>query len=301
METYDFLTNNVYVSRPEFFEQAVVFCAVTQSSDIVGQRVYPNIYDVVGVKFYRYAPFEGGTGNSQIFQTGFQEVVDHFVLASVGLQEFRIFFHVFDDSVLIFGKTEEIAFFFQQFHITAAVGAFAVYQLMFCEEGFARCAVPAFIGAFVDVALVVELFEDFLNGFYMVIVCGTDEFIVGDAECAPQFLDAFDDFVGVFLGCHALTVGDTFDFLTVFVGTCQEHNVVATQSFVTCHGVCCNGTVGMTDMQLITGVVNGCGDIKFFFCHKYLSFSMVFYKNGRWHTIKKPPFLQRTEVTVLPP
>lgn len=40
-------------------------------------------------------------------------------------------------------------------------------------------------------------------------------------------------------------------------------------------------------MQLITGVVNGCGDIKFFFCHKYLSFSMVFYKNGRWHTIKK--------------
>ena len=54
-------------------------------------------------------------------------------------------------------------------------------------------------------------------------------------------------------------------------------------------------------MQLITGVVNGCGDIKFFFCHKYLCFSMVFYKNGRWHTIKKPPFLQRTEVTVLPP
>ena len=54
-------------------------------------------------------------------------------------------------------------------------------------------------------------------------------------------------------------------------------------------------------MQLITGVVNGCGDIKFFFCRKYLSFSMVFYKNGRWHTIKKPPFLQRTEVTVLPP
>ena len=51
------------------------------------------------------------------------------------------------------------------------------------------------------------------------------------------------------------------------VCTCQEHNVIAAQSFVTSHCVSCYCAVGMTDVQFITGIVNGCGDIEFFFSH----------------------------------
>lgn len=212
---------------------------------------------------------------------------------------------VFDDSVTVLGKAEEVAFFLQQFHVTAAVGAFAILQLCFCEEGFAGSAVPAFVGGFVDIALIVKLFEDFLYCFYVVIVYGTDESVIGNSHQLPQIFNACNDFICVFLGGHALTVGDTFDLLTVFVCTCQEHNVIAPQSFVTSHCVCCYCAVGMTNVQLITGIVNGCGDVEFFFSQKYLSVlnKMVCYVVGSGDgDNKKPPFLnERTDISAVLP
>ena len=267
METNDFLTYNVNVCGPVFLVVFIMVCAPAHSCYVVGQSVDPYIYDVTGIEVYRYAPFEGCTGNTQIFQTGFQEVSDHFVLTCVGLQEFGIFFVIFDDSVAVFGQFEEVAFFFQQFYITAAVGAFAVFQLCFCEEGFTGCAVPAFVGRFVDIAFFIQRFEDFLYSCDVVVICCTDESVIGNFHQFPQVFDACYNFVCVFLGCHALAVCDSFDFLTMFVCTCQEHNVIAAQSFVTCHCVSCYCAVGMTDVQFVTGIVNGCGDIEFFFSH----------------------------------
>ena len=166
-------------------EQAVVIRTIAQSSDIVGEGVYPNIYNMTGVKFHGYPPFKRGTGNGKVFQTGLEEVVDHFVLARVWLKEFRVFFHILDDSVLIFGKAEEIAFLLQQFHIPTTVGAFAVYQLVFGKERFTRGAVPAFIRAFVNISLIIQLLENFLHDFDMIVIGGTNELIIGNAEGLP--------------------------------------------------------------------------------------------------------------------
>ena len=91
------------------------------------------------------------------------------------------------------------------------------------------------------------------------------------------------------------------DLLTVLIRTGLEEYIVSLLSFEAGDTVCQYNLVGITDVGFAGCVGNRRCHIKFFFCHKYLSFSMVFYKNGRWHTIKKPPFLQRTEVTVLPP
>ena len=106
----------------------------------------------------------------------------------------------------------------------------------------------------------------------MVIVCGADESVIGNFHQLPQLLNARNHLIGVLLGGHVLCGCDSFDFLPMLVRPCQEHHVISTQSFVARHGVCRYCAVGMTDVQLITGVVNGSGDIKFFFSHKYLSF-----------------------------
>ena len=106
----------------------------------------------------------------------------------------------------------------------------------------------------------------------MVIICGADESVIGNFHQLPQLLNTRNHLIGVLLGGHVLCGCDSFDFLPVLVRPCQEHYVIPTQSFVACHGVCRYCAVGMTDVQLITGVVNGSGDIKFFFSHKYLSF-----------------------------
>ncbi len=276
MEAYDFLADNVYICGPVFLIEAVVIAAPAHSGDIVGKRVNPDINDMPGVKFHGNAPFEGGAGNRKVFQTGLQEVANHFILSGVWLQKFWIFLHIFNDAVAVFGKAEEVTFFFQKLHIAPTVGAFAVYKLVFCEEGFTGRAVPAFIGAFVNVALVIKHFENFLYAFYMVIVRGTNESVIGDMEGFPKLLDAHNDFVGIFLGGHALARGNTLNFLAVFVRACQEHNVITAQTFVARHGVCRNGAVGMADVQLIAGVIDRCGDIEFFLCQSYLSF-IVFY------------------------
>ena len=59
MEAHNILAYNVYVRRPIFF---IVFSravgAVTQTRNIVRQRVQPDVNDVSFVKLYGHAPFE---------------------------------------------------------------------------------------------------------------------------------------------------------------------------------------------------------------------------------------------------
>ena len=100
---------------------------------------------MLGVKSLQVRPIKGGTGNRQILQTGLQEVCNHFILACVGLQKFGVFFIIFDDSVTVFGKAEEVAFLLQKLYGSrSAVGAFVrPSSCGFRKEGFAGRAVPA--------------------------------------------------------------------------------------------------------------------------------------------------------------
>ena len=63
METHDFLADNMHIRRPVFFVVRIVVAAIAKSGNIVGKCINPNIYNMLGVKVYGYAPFKGGTGN----------------------------------------------------------------------------------------------------------------------------------------------------------------------------------------------------------------------------------------------
>ena len=91
--------------------------------------------------------------------------------------------------------------------------AAAVLKLALCPEALAGRAVPALVGALVDVALVVHLHEYFLHAPYVARLGGADKVVAGDLHGLPQFLDARDDMIDVFLR------RDPLNCLTYFLST----------------------------------------------------------------------------------
>ena len=87
-----------------------------------------------------------------------------------------------------------------------------------------------YILALVDVALLVHLLEDLLDGGHVVVVGGADEAVVGDVHQLPQVQDApgaLHDAVHKLLGGDAGLLGLVLDLLAVLVGAGQEHDLAA--------------------------------------------------------------------------
>ena len=77
METDNIFSDQVEVCRPVLIKQ---FCTVTvavisDSCDIVGQRIEPYVYDMFWIEVYRDSPFEGCSRYTQILKSRKQEVV----------------------------------------------------------------------------------------------------------------------------------------------------------------------------------------------------------------------------------
>lgn len=167
--------------------------------------------------------------------------------------------------VLVFAHFEEIGFLMLAYKRTTAVGADAALRLRIREERFAGDAVPAFIGAFVDVALIVEALENFLHGFYVIIVRCADEVVVAASEHIPNFFDFTGDAVHVFLRRNAGFFRQRLDLLAVFVGPGAEKDVVALCALITGDRVGEHDLIGVADVRLARRIGDRRGDIIFSF------------------------------------
>ena len=275
VEPDDLLAHDVDVGGPVLVVIVVLVVEEAQSSGVVEEGVHPHVHHVAGVKVHRHAPGKAGTGDAQVLQAGIDEVFHHLVDAAAGLEEVGVLQQV-PDPVGVLGQAEEIGFLLGVLDLPAAVGALAVHQLALRPEGLAGLAVLALVGALVDIALFVHLPEDLLNGGDMVIVGGADEAVVGDVHQLPQVLDALGtlhDAVHEFLGGDAGLGGLVLDLLAVLVGAGEEHDVIALQALVAGQGVGGHGAVGMADVELVGGVVNGGCDIEFLLFHEVSPFS----------------------------
>ena len=259
MESYDFFSYQVNIYRPVFFVKRRIV-RISQSGDVVCKCVEPYVDDVLFIDRHRDAPVEGGSGDAKVFQSLFHEC-DHLISSAVRLEEFRVFLEHFQQSVLIFGKAEEVSFFLGFLHRSAAVRAFAVHQLAFSPEGFTRRAVHAFVFTFVDIALFVKLHEDLLHPLHVARFCSSNEIVIGDLHGLPQVFDTGNDLINVFLRRYAFFLRDILDLLSVFVSSREKSHVVACQALETCHGVCHNGAVRVSDMEIGTRVIDRGRDV----------------------------------------
>ncbi len=97
-----------------------------------------------------------------------------------------------------------------------------------------------------------------------------DEAVVGDVHQLPQVLDApgsLHNAVHEHLGGDAGLFRLVLDLLAVLVGAGEEQHVLPLQAVVPGQGVGGHGAVGVADVELVRGVVNGRGDVKLLLFH----------------------------------
>jgi len=282
VEADDLLAHDVIVRGPVLVVIVVLIVAEAQGGAVVEQGVHPHIDHMARVKVHGNAPGEAGAADAQILKTGLNEVIHHLVHAAAGLEEVRILQQVLHP-VCVFAQAEEVCLLLGVVDLPAAVGALAVHQLALGPEGLAGGAVFALVGALVDVALVVHLLENLLDALHMVVVGGADEPVVGDVHQLPQVLHApvsLYDVVHELLGSDAGLPGLGLDLLAVLVRAGEEHDVLAPQAVIPGQRVRGHRTVGVADVELVRGIVDGRCDIEFFLFHGILSFKTAA-PNGR--------------------
>ena len=279
VEADDVLADQVQVGRPVALELlgALAVAVVADAGDVVRQRVKPDVDDVLVVEVDRDAPLERRSRDAEVLQAGQQEVVHHLVLALHGLDEFRVRVDVLDQAVGILAHLEEVRLLLRRLHLAAAVGALAVDELGLGEERLARRAVHALVVALVDVALLVELFEDLLDLLFVVVVGRADELVVRGVHDVPVRADDLRDLVDVFLRRDAGGLRLFLDLLAVLVGAGLEEHVVALEALEARDAVGEHDLIRVADVRAARGVGDRRRDIVLRFAHGFHhSFCLLF-------------------------
>ena len=136
MEADNVLSDQVQVGGPKLSKlvRAVSITVITDPGDIVGKRVQPYIGHMLGIKADRNPPAERCPGNTQVLESGKQEIVHHLVLPGHRLDKFRMLIDILDQPGSILAHTEKICLLLGRLDLPPAVGALAVHQLGLCEK-----------------------------------------------------------------------------------------------------------------------------------------------------------------------
>ena len=251
------------IRRPEFLKllRAVSVAVVTDSGDIVGERVQPHINHMFRIEIHGNSPFKGSSGHTEILKSRKQEIVHHLVLAGFRLDEFRMILDILDQAVRIFAHLKEIRLLLCGNAGASAIRTLTVHKLGFCKEGLTGSTVHSLVMPLVDIPLGVHFFEDLLHLFLMVLICGADELIIRSIHKIPDIFDLTGYLIHKFLGCYSRFLRLQLDLLTMLVRSCLEKHIVSLQSLVTGDRVRQDNLVGISDMRLAGCIGNGRSNI----------------------------------------
>ena len=174
-------------------------------------------------------------------------------------------FIIFHQSIGVFLHIEEIGFFFCKLDFSAAVGAFAVNKLALRPERLAGSAIPTLVRAFVDVALFVEFFENFLHLLFVFFVGGADKLVVRGVHKVPNTFDFRRFLVDELLGSHSRRLCFEFYFFAVFVSAGLEEHVVSFHTFRPCDKVGKHDFVRVADVRFARRICDCGRHIEFLF------------------------------------
>jgi len=159
----DVLADHVHVRGPERPVVLVVVGAVAEGGDVVGERVDPDVGDVLLVLWQRDAPAEGAPADRQVAERPvFQaelELAEDLVVPGLGPDGVRVGLVVRDQLRQVLGEPEEVGGFLVPLERPAADGALVIARLgvVLADEGLLAGVVPAAVAAEVDVARRLEL------------------------------------------------------------------------------------------------------------------------------------------------
>ncbi len=209
METDDILSDQMKIRGPILPEllRACPVTVVSNSGNIVTQRVQPYINHMPRIEIHRNSPSEGGSGHTQILKPRKQEIIHHLIFPRYRLNKFRMCVDMLDKTIRVFAHLEEICLFLRRLYFTPAVRTFTVYKLRLRKERLAGGTIHSLIIPFVNISLLIHLLEYLLNLLLMILIRCTDEFIVGSIHQIPDPANLSSHLVHVFLRRNARFFG----------------------------------------------------------------------------------------------
>ncbi len=295
MEADDVLAHEVEVRRPAVLQLGLVVRAVAQGGEVVDEGVDPHVGDVLGVEGQGHAPVEGGAADGEVVHAALHKAHD-LVAADFRADELGVGLVVGDQLVAELAQLEEPVLLLDGLHGAAAVGAAAVDEVVFVEEGLAGGAVEALVGVLVEVAVVIEGLQELLDAGDVALLGGADEVVVGDVEVAPELLELGELAVAPLLGGHAVLGCGLRDLLAVLVEAGEEVHVLAVEAVEAGDGVCRDSGVGGSDVGLAVDVVDGGGDVERGLAHDALSCRMrMMHVTIQYNPVPRPPLPRRQQ------
>jgi hypothetical protein len=143
-----------------------------------------------------------------------------------------------------------------------AIRTFAVSQVFFGPEAFARDAIPSVVIVLINLSAIIEVLKNLLNDFFMADFRGTDEIVVRNIHSLPEGLKSQDHFIAVCFRIHPSFLSSFFYLLAVFIRSREEEDSIPLEASVAGKDVSGYGRIRMTDMRDIIDIVDGSGDVK---------------------------------------
>ena len=227
------------------------------AGNVVGQRVDPDIHDVIGRAGHRHAPVEGGARHREVGEPALDEA-DHLVEARVRPDEVGMGLVMRQQPVLVLGQTEEIGLLLGPFDRRAlgadadAVGADS--GLVLGVIGLVADRIPALIAAEIDVAGRDHRIPDRLARPVVARLGGADEVVVGNREGLRHGPEGRGVAVGQLARRQPLAGRRLHHLQAVLVGAGQEEHVVTVVAHEARNGIGGDDLVGMADMRGAIGV-----------------------------------------------
>ncbi len=218
---------------------------------------------MLGVARHLHAPSERGAADGEISHA-FLEVLEDLVATRIRLDEARVGFDVGDEAVDVLRELEEVALLLVLRQRAAGDGGFVVVFLGFGlgDEGLLADVVPAGVGAEVDVARGLHLGDDGLDGIFVALLAGADEVVVAGVDFNEVVAELGHHLVGQFAGLDAELLGFGDHLLAVLIGAGEEERLPAGEAVEAGDGIGADGRVGVPEVRLARGVVDGRGDVE---------------------------------------
>ena len=260
METHNLFADHVHVGRPEFVVLARVGRAVSQSGDVVRQRVEPDIDHMLWVIRHRNAPRKGAAADREIAQAALHEG-EHFITTRLGSDEFGLLGVKLDKAILKGREFEKIILLFNGFGGAAAFGAGRARANRIHIE-LVRDAVLAGVVALVNETGILDALPQSLHALLMARRGGADVIVVTQPHAVPQRAEFGGDLIGKLLRRFARCLRRPLDLLPMLVSAGEEPCVVTQHAVPAGNCVARNRGIGVPDVGMRIDVINRSRDVE---------------------------------------
>ena len=238
VEPQDVLGQQMVDRRPPVLE-ALAIRVVADGGHVVDQRVVPDVEHVTLGPRHGDAPLNGRSADRDVLKAATDQA-ERLVALALGLHGVRVGLVPVEqrlgerrqakEPVLLGQPLDRLAVDLAQRRV-AARGV--LDEVVVVVVGLAGHAVPALVGARVDVAVVVDPLHEGLDGVDLSGLGGADEVVEADLQQVPGLAVAVGVQLGVLGGRAASCFGRPRHLLAVLIGAGEEEHLVADQTVPT--------------------------------------------------------------------